>query len=143
MPNTLGSTTRVVFLEAPEPGKLHIEFEAAAALKKGQQVKLDSTGKIVALGAGESLFLCIGVLVQDVANGERATVACRGYCMVIARAAGAITPGPVKIAAYDTANNRPVYADADGIDNTAKTVETVGHNIDDLAAAGENKVILL
>lgn len=143
MPESLGSITRVVFIEAPEPGKLHIEFEAAAALKKGQQVKLDSTGKIVALGAGEALFLCIGVLVQNVASTERATVACRGYCMVIARAAAAITPGPVKIAAYDATNDRPVYADADGADDTLKTVETVGHNIDDLAAAGENKVILL
>lgn len=143
MPGTLGSTTRVVFIEAPEPGKLHIEFESAASLKKGQQVKLNSTGEIVGLGAGEPLYLCIGVLIQDVENTERATVACRGYCMVIARAAAAIDPGPVKIAAYDSTNNRPVYATADGADDSAKNLQTVGHNLDDLAAAGENKVILL
>lgn len=137
MPGTLGSTTRLVFMEEPEPHKLHIEFEAGAALRSGQQVKLNGTGQMIALADGDSAHLCIGVLIQDVASGERATVACRGYCMVIARAAGAITPGPVEIAAYDSTNDRPVY------ENASAAALTVGHNIDDLAGAGENKVILL
>lgn len=143
MPESLGGTTRLVFMEEPEPGKLHIEFEAAATLKKGQQVKLNDDGQIVALGAGEALYFCIGVLIQDVDSGERATVACRGYAMIIARAGAAIVAGPVQIAAYDGTNDRPVYVAAAGADDTAKTVVTVGHNIDNLGAAGENKVILL
>jgi hypothetical protein len=143
MPGTLGSVTRLVFVEEPEPGKIHLEFEAAAALKKGQQVKLNAAGKIVALGAGEFRHQCLGVLIQDVADTERATVAVRGYCVVIARAGAAIATGPVEIAAYDGTNNRPVYATITGASTEIQNSRTVGYNLDVLAAAGENKVILI
>lgn len=137
MPSTLGEVTRIVFLEDPEPGKLHIEFEAAAALKKGQQVKLGISGTIVALASGDSAHLNLGVLIQDVASGERATVAVKGYAVIIARAGAALNAGPVQIGDYDTTNDRPVYATATGAGTT------VGYNITQLAAAGENNVILI
>jgi hypothetical protein len=143
MPNSLGSTTRLVFTEAPEPGKLHVEFEAGTALRKGQQVKLNSTGQIIALAAGESNYQSIGVLIQNVDAEARATVATKGYAMVIALSDAAIDPGPVEIGTYDTVNDRPVYDTITGVDDTAKTVRTVGYNIDDLAGAGEIRVILI
>lgn len=142
MPSTLGDVTRVVFLEEPEPGKIHLEFEAAADLKKGQQVKLNSTGQIVALAAGNAAYLGIGVLVMDVANGERATVACRGYAVIIATSGGALDPGPVAIGAYNTTADRPLYAAPAGEDDAEKTIVSVGWNLTDAGGAGEIKVLL-
>jgi hypothetical protein len=143
MPETLGSVTRVVFFEEPEPGKIHIEFLASAAIKKGQQVKLAANGSVVPLADGDSAYLCIGVAVMDIADTERGTVATRGYAVIIARAAAALDAGPVEIAAYDTTNDRPVYEAASGSDHNGKAHITVGYNLDQLSAAGENKVLLI
>lgn len=137
MPSTLGDVTRVVFFEEPEPGKIHVEFEALAAVRKGQQVKIDPTSeKVTPIVADEPAVNVIGVAVMSAAIGERVTIATRGYCVVIAQAGAAINAGPVKAGAYDAGNDRPTFA----ADATQALV--LGWNLDFLGAAGEHKVLL-
>jgi len=138
MPSTLGSETRLVFFEEPVPGNIHLEFEAGAAIKKGQQVKLEAaTGKVIPLADGDNARLCIGVAIMDIASDERGTIATRGSCVILARAGAAINAGPCEIEAYDSSNDRPVYS------NTSTDGLVVGWNLTFLGAAGEIKMLLV
>lgn len=106
MPNSLGTLTKTIFLKGAENHKLHHEFEvdSASDLKKGQMVKLSSTGTIVALAAADTQDLFIGVCIHDAKKGELCTVVTRGYAILRAQSSGALTPGPVEAGTFDGTN---------------------------------------
>jgi hypothetical protein len=98
-----GQETKSIFLNDIESHKLHIAFVAAATIKKGQPVKLDATGKLVApIGDGTDAHAIIGYSIQNGVAGDYVTIGVRGYAVVWARAKTAITPGPVFYAGMDS-----------------------------------------
>lgn len=93
-----GDKSKTIFLNDAESHKLHLAFEADAAIKKGQPVKLTATGLIVPLAEDDSNTKAIGVSIQNGADGDQVTVAMRGYTTVYAMSDAALTPGPVAYA---------------------------------------------
>lgn len=95
--NSLGNTTRSVFLKEAQSHKLHQEFTVAAgnSVKIGQPVKLNAAGEIVPAATGEKSVNIIGFSVHDAAATELATIAMKGYGIVWARANATQNAGPV------------------------------------------------
>ena len=101
-----GSKAKTVIFQH-ESHKLHIEFVVGAtAVKRGQPVKLDATGKIVPWAKADLNVNCIGYSVHDGAVGDFATVIMRAFLVVLAinATAGALAPGPVTYQGYNTVN---------------------------------------
>lgn len=137
MPNTLGSETTTIFLKGVENHKLHHEFEAGAALKAGQMVKLNATGQIVALAAGDNQDLFVGVLIHDTDSGDLGTVATRGYTILRAESSAALTPGPVQAGTFDGTNLVNEFATSTGHD------KSIGWALDVALAANEEIRVLI
>lgn len=103
--NTYGDKTPKTVILTHESHKLHKEFMVGTAVGRSQAVKLNSTGSIVPLVAGDNRNLCIGVSIHTRPAGENATVVCKPFLTLLCRASAAITPGPVKISGYYTDPN--------------------------------------
>ena len=92
-----GEKTRTLFLKS-ESHKLHHAFEAAAAIKAGQPVKLNADGTIIPAVATEPSINIIGYSIHTASIGDVATVMVKPYLIVWAEPKAAVAAGPV---AYD------------------------------------------
>lgn len=137
--NTLGTTTKSLFLKGVENHKLHHEFMVAtgATIKAGQMVKLNSTGEIVALAAGDNQDLFIGVAIHDAAEETLCTVATRGYTIIRAESGAALNPGPVQAGTFDTVNSVNEFVTSTGHD------KSIGWALDVAAGANEEIRVLI
>ena len=129
-------TKQAVFLNA-ESHKLHLEFEAEGAVKKGQPVKLTNDGKAAPLGAADAAYLKIGDSIHDAADGELITVMMRGHVRVTVEATAIQNAGPVKWASFETTTGRNRYAAA------ADAATTQGHALEASAAIGDEITVVL
>lgn len=100
--NTLGNNSKTVFL-ATEQNKITFEATASAAIKKGQPVKLTSTGQLAVWAPTDLRHLLIGYAYNDAASGELVTVWSRGYAIIYGLAAATQAAGPVAYTSYDNA----------------------------------------
>lgn len=137
MPVTFGDKTKNIFLNAVEAHKLHVEFVAGGKIGIGQQVKLSDTETVVAASANELAANIIGVSIHDAESGELVTVAVKAYTTVIGVSSGAINPGPVETAAYDTTLGRPAFVAAASPDPGVTIDNTCGWSIDKAEGSGE------
>ena len=140
---SLGSGSVTTFLEA-EGGKLAVEMTAAAALKKGQPVKLNATEGIVAWDpASDVKYTLFGYCQKDCASGEVVTVYAVGFAMIWALSKAAQASGPVKWDSYDGSTNVDAQNAGTGgagynVYAAASTDPTTnGWSLDTSAAAGE------
>lgn len=134
MPSTLGTTTVSRFEHAPEAHKLHIDFEVAAGqtVHAADPVILATNGKIQAAADDQAAHTILGVSIHEAVAGARATVAMRGYCLVFGEAQTAsLNAGPVEPGPWNGTTGRREFAAA------ADTTDTIGHNIDQVAADGD------
>lgn len=94
----LGDQTRTLFLKGPEAHKLHHEFTVAtgSTIKKGQPVKLNTSGDIVPLGAADERHLMIGHSIHNGKAGELVTIVMVAHMIIIAQADAELNAGPVK-----------------------------------------------
>lgn len=100
--NTLGTPSKTTILTS-EAHKTTQEFTVGAtAVKKGQPVMLDATGKVIPWDAADRQSL-IGYSYADAAIGDNTTVWTRGYMIVFALSSAALIPGPVTYVDYNTA----------------------------------------
>jgi hypothetical protein len=100
-----GEQTKTIFLNDIESHKLHLAFTVAAAstIFKGQPVKLNAVGAIIAaIGDGTDAHAIIGYSIQDAVAGDICTVGVRGYAVIYARAETALVPGPVFYSGQDS-----------------------------------------
>lgn len=108
MPGIFGDPT--VRIIETEPIGLHKGFTVGAAdVKIGQPVKLDATGKVVALAANDNAALYIGNCVQSKKVSEQVTVAMVARLVVNALSSAALNPGPVKYNGMDATTNKAKY----------------------------------
>lgn len=140
MPTTFGSVTRNIF-ENKEMQKLHLEFEVAAGqtIAKGQLVKLNTAGEVVAAAAADEAALIIGPSIHDAVAGELITVVCKGHVVVWGEngTAGALDAGAVSVGAYNTTTGYQEYNAPVGATAEARAALTVGINLDQAAADGD------
>ena len=136
MPYTIGSTTKTLFLKQ-ESHKLFEEFTVASAttIKKGQFVKLDTAGKLVATVKAAAAQENIGIAMQDGTAGTLITVMMRAYAITYCEAGTAsMNAGPVCL--FTTAyNGTSGYASVDdaSVDHTLQ----VGWALDAATSAGD------
>lgn len=127
MPHSLGSTTKHIFEQGPEAHKLHVEFEAHEALKKGQLVTLNSDGEAAAAAADAPQHTILGIAIMDAATGEMVTIATRGYAVVMGEAAAnSLTPGVVESGGFNGTSGYMEYAAVSGADAAAQSVLAIG-----------------
>lgn len=146
MPNTLGTATKRRFLHEAEAHKLHLEFvvETAQTVKAGDQVKLANNGKIQLAASTEPMVNIIGVALKDGAAGERVTVAMKAYCTVVGEAGAAtLNAGPVKLGAWNATTLRREFTASAGATAHEKIAETVGYNLTQVAADGDEILVAL
>jgi hypothetical protein len=110
MPQTFGTPTKTKILKI-ESHKLMVEFEAAAAIKAGQEVKLTAVGKVTPMIADDEQQLSIGIALFDAAVDEPVTIATRGFALINAESADALIPGPVRYAGYNATTDLSQYTD--------------------------------
>lgn len=136
MPTTFGSNTlKPPFLR--EHYGVHIALIAAAVLKKGQPVKLDTTGKLVAYVAADTEAIRLGSLSQNAAIGDDVTVYCKGSHLVNALSGGAVVPGPVEYVDFDATTGLPRYQ------TTTGATKTVGMALIPAASSGTAIEVLI
>lgn len=135
MPNTTGNETKSLFLHL-EDGIAHA-FEASAAIKKGQAVKLDAAGTVSPVATATTLPKHIGFALNDAATGEMVTVSLRGRAIIWAEATAAQDAGMVKYGSYNSTTSRSVF--------TATTTDSEMHgwSIDQTTAANEAIRVIL
>ena len=133
-----GEKTKSVFLKAIEANKLHQEFEvkAAAAVVKGQPLKLAVDGTVEPAATDELAFLVIGYAMHTRAAGELVTVAMKAMAILWTQSAGALNAGPVKILA--TAPTDPLYRSYVATAH-ATGADVVGYALD--AATGADELV--
>jgi hypothetical protein len=147
MPATLGSATVTIF-DRSEMHKMHLEFEvgAAATIYKGQLVKLDTDGTLIAASAADPREEIIGVSIHDAvgADGDMCTVVVKGFVVVFAEAAAAsLNAGIVQAGAFNSTTGYQEYAAAAGADDAAKQVVTVGINLTQATSDGDVIKVML
>lgn len=98
--NTYGGRTNPTVVVNHESHKLHLEFVAGAAIGRSQPVKLNSSGAVVPLAAGDNRNLCIGFSIHFGAVGDNVTVVCKPFLTLLCQADGEVAPGPVQIVGY-------------------------------------------
>jgi hypothetical protein len=136
MPDSFGTQTEQLLLKS-ESHKMAHEFEAAAAIKKLQKVKLNNAEKVVALAADDDEHLCIGYALHDAAIGENTTVVVRGYALIKGISQAAVVSGPVQHKGFNATVNLNSYAAA------ASAAKCVGWNLTTAAAADEEIWVLV
>lgn len=133
--HSLGNPSKTTFLHV-ESGKTFLEFEAAAAIKRGQPLKLDATGKATPWAKADLEHTLIGYAYNDAAVGEFVTAFVRGYAVIYALSAAALNCGPVAYNSYDAAT---VVGGVSGYnkydDNQVGATEVNGWALDAAAAA--------
>jgi hypothetical protein len=142
--NYFGEPTPLTTTLVVEAHKMNKAFvvAAGAVINEAQPVKLDADGNITPLLAADLPHLILGHSIHnspkgDVFTGE-ITITCRGHLKIRAQSGGAIVPGPVKFASYDTVKKVNVYVQA------ADAATTQGHATIKASAAGQEiEVILL
>lgn len=140
MPNTLGSVTTKRFEHVPEAHKLHIEFEVAAgqSVHKADPVILAAAGTIQAGADDQAPATILGVSMHERVAGERATVAMRGYCVVLGEAQSAsLNAGPVELGPWNAATGRREYGAG------SDTTDTIGHNLTQVEDDGDEILVCL
>lgn len=120
----LGGNTITIFLQH-EMHKLHIEFEAATALKQGQPVELNMYGKIIPWVKTHGRSACIGVTKMDAASGKLCTVQMRGMCIINALSNAACSPGPAVYEGMGTGDNT-MYSKYGNADITGTSSPYIG-----------------
>jgi predicted RecA/RadA family phage recombinase len=135
---SLGSNTKNTFL-AVENGKIALEFEAAADVKKGQPVKLTAAGKVTPWASADTKTFLLGVAHKDAATGELVTVVTRGYALINALSAAAINPGPVTYSSYDSSTSVNGTTGYSKYNATATDAERMAFNL--TVAAGADALI--
>ena len=103
-------------------------------IKKGMPVEINATsGKIQPVTVSTHDLTCVGIAVHDAVDGELCTVALRGYSIIYARSASAMTFGaPVKFDSYDSTDG---YNKVE--DGSVTVANQFGWAIDDATAADE------
>lgn len=115
MPSTLGTPATTIMLQGFSNHFTHVEFEAGAAVYKGQPVKLNNSGEVVPLANGDDPSLNIGVAHADVDSGEMVTVCTRGLGVTNAEANAAVNPGVAKVVGFHSATSRVLIEQATDI----------------------------
>lgn len=136
-----GGPTKTIFLNDIESHKLHIAFivAAGATIKKGQPVKLNATGEVVApIGDGTDAHAIIGYSIHDGTEGDYVTIGVRGYAVVFARAKTGLVPGPVFYAGMDS--EEPNYT---AYDDTLATAANMNGWALDVAAGIHDEIRVL
>jgi len=104
MPYTFGIESKSTFLNGPESHKLHLEFEATANINVGQPCKMHADGgKVSPCVADDPEQLMVGVSIHPgkSAYGDKVVLATRGFTVIMAQSAAAVTPGPVQYKGFD------------------------------------------
>ena len=103
-------------------------------VKKGMPVEINAlSGKIQPVTVATHDLTCVGIAVHDAVEGELCTVALRGYTIIYARSASAMTFGaPVKFDSYDSVNS---YNKVE--DGSVTVANQMGWAIDEATAADE------
>jgi hypothetical protein len=104
MPYTFGNVSKSTFLNGPESHKLHLEFDATANINVGQPCKMHADGGKVSPcvdGDAEQVMVGISIHPGKSAYGDKVVLATRGYAVIYAQSAAAVTPGPVAYKGYD------------------------------------------
>lgn len=102
---SLGNASKTTYLMV-EPKKIALEFTTGGALKKGQPVKLSTTGTIVAWAQADLQHLLIGYCMADAASGDLTTIYTRGFGVIYALCnAGTQNAGIGTYKGYDTTHN--------------------------------------
>lgn len=138
MPFSLGNKTKNNGFLKVESHKLMNSFEAGAAIKKAQPVKLNATGQVVPAAAEEALINIIGYAVFDAAEDEQATVVMRASSIAFVQATVAITPDQlVTYNGYDTTTeyNRVKLANAAATNQIGWVLEPAANAGDIVLAA--------
>lgn len=139
---TLGGKTKTTFLHS-ENHKTTFEATAAAALKKGQPVKLDADGKVSAWAKTDLLYKCVGYCYGDVASGEVVTIWSRGYAIIYGLSTAALDAGPVAFEAYNSATDIDGATGYSEYANSATAAENNGWALDQADADNELVRVLL
>lgn len=100
----LGDNSRTTFL-ALEPEKISVEFEAAAAVKRGQPVKLDTTGKVTPWAKADTEAQLLGIAYTDASTGQLVTVWTRGYVLMYGISNATQNAGLCTFESYDSATD--------------------------------------
>lgn len=144
MPGSLGISTKALWKVGPEAHKLHLEFDAGAAIKAGQPLKLQTDGEVEPAAAGDTADLIIGYALTDAASTERVTVVVRGIAVVLGVAgADSQTPGPVQLGTYLADPGRLKFVAVTGADAAAKLAKLVGFALDGGDTDDEIEVLIL
>ncbi len=101
---TFGTPSKTVVL-ASEEEKIAIEFTTAAAVKEGQFIKIDATGKAAIWLKADGRSSCIGYALFDAPSGGLVTVQTRGYAILYGIAAAIQAAGLATTTGYDTTNS--------------------------------------
>lgn len=113
---TIGDKTRTIFLNH-ESHKLHLEFVAAAAIKKGQPVKLTSAGKVTPMLLADAGAIDeIGYATMNANTDDNVTVMVRGMAVIYSYSKGAVSPGHGKYDSFYT--NAPTGEYYNVVDNS-------------------------
>lgn len=138
MPTTKGDKTYNHLLKS-ESHKLHEEFtvKTGQAVDQFGLVVLNSDGTVQKAAADATAKTVLGYSVHPGAAEELVTVACKGYAQIFGFASGgAITAGPVKVAAAANATGYCGYANTAG--DTSEDNLIVGWAMD---AGGQDDVV--
>lgn len=118
--NSLGNPTRNTFL-AIEPNKLSQEFTVGGtALKRGQPVKLSTTGTVVPWAAADGIGNLIGYCYSDAAIASLVTIFTRGFMLIYALSTDILFAGRVKYVGYSTTTTAS--------DGPSELIGTAGYN---------------
>lgn len=133
---TFGSPSKTIVL-ATEEDKIAIEFAAAAAIKEGQPVKLDATGKVAIWAKADGRSSLLGFALMDAASGALVTIETRGYALLYGISAAAQASGLATINGYDTTTDVGGTKGYNTIGITATDTEMIGWALDVAAGAGQ------
>lgn len=139
MPSTLGDVTKTRFIDPPEAHKLHVEFVVAdgQAVHEGDSVVLTADGKVQAAAAATPKYKIPGVSIHDGAEKENVTIAMKAYTVVVAEANAQCDAGPVQLGNYNAVTGNREFGPSAGGSDEIKDSVTVGLNITQAAADGD------
>lgn len=128
-----GEVTRTLILKH-ESHKLHHEFEASEAIKKGQPVVLNSDGTVKPAGTAAAANTVVGYSMHTAREaGDLVTIMMKPFLIVFAQPNAALVAGPV---AYDGQNTaEPDFASFAAVAAGAATA--VGFALDEATAAND------
>lgn len=131
---TLGNQTITIELHS-ENHKTGIELEAAAAIKKGQPIKLTSVGKATPWAKADLQHTFIGHARWDAAIGDMVTIASRGYAILHGISNAAVTCGPITYEGLQASGQYTGIAKYGSA--SVDATNCIGWALDDAAGAGE------